>query len=168
VVWRRYPRPNATDGVLAVPLGDSGCSSRIVCPRCNLTAATVTHCPLSHPHLEIHRGGSTTLKPMDEDTSRPPVQLIRYRISIRRESDFAEPISDWRLTSGRRVVIAFYRTHQEGASLVGVKSDWWFATRELYGGACRESRSVQILRSADAEFRDGSSEPLPQDKDPSD
>ena len=31
-----YPRPEATDGVLIVPLEDSRYSSRIVCTRCGL------------------------------------------------------------------------------------------------------------------------------------
>ena len=36
-VWRQYPRPDATAGVLKVPLNGSGYSSRLVYARCSLT-----------------------------------------------------------------------------------------------------------------------------------
>ena len=46
-VWTQYPRPDATVGVLTVPLKGSGCSSRCKCTRCNLTN--------SHPVIVVSR-----------------------------------------------------------------------------------------------------------------
>ena len=45
-VWRQYRRPEATDGVLKVPLKGSGYLSRLVCTRCSLTDShPVRHYP---------------------------------------------------------------------------------------------------------------------------